>query len=115
MTPKEFEEALGMMKSSDAMTFEDGYHHIMANVEQVVDQLIEVMLQEKDPKVRGRLVELIGESSDPKIIPILAKELSHPSEDVRSWAYGKLKHSKHAEAVRIAEEHEREHPDESFL
>lgn len=98
------------------MTFENGYNVLRFHcLEDYLDDLIELMLKETDPKIRGRFVELVGDSKNPKAIPYLEKELRHPDGEVRSWAYGRLQFFEHPDAERIAAEFRRSNPHEEFL
>jgi HEAT repeat protein len=73
------------------------------------------MIRESDPIVRSRLVELVGNSKNPKVIPFLVDELKNPNSEVRSWAYSSLLYFENPEAMRIAEKFKEANPNEDFL
>jgi|GEM_PF-4183005 len=73
------------------------------------------MLNEEDSDVRAKFVELVGDSKNPKVIPILKAELRNPHKEVRSWAYSSLFYFDNPEAEKLAEKFKRENPNEDFL
>lgn len=115
MTPKQFNEAIQMIRSSDPMTYEEGYHSLQGdNLIQYVSQIAEILQGEVDPIVRAKLVELVGNADLPEHIPLLVQELSHASREVRLWAYNQLSLSEHESARAHADSHRRSHPGENF-
>ena len=104
-----------MLRSTDPMTYEDGYHWLQGYLDSYIDDLCQLMLDETDPQMRAKFVELIGDSKNPKIIPLLAKELDNSSEEVRSWAYSSLCYFGNQNAENIAKAFRESHPDEEFL
>jgi HEAT repeat protein len=115
MDRPEFDECIEMLRSDDPMTFEDGYHWLQGHLNEHVDDLIALMLREADPQMRGRFVELLGDSQNERAIPYLEGELHHEESEVRSWAYSALLYFENEHAKSIAERFRREHPDEEFL
>ena len=116
MTPEAFAEAVQMLRSNDPMTYEDGYQWLQGdNLKQYVHRIANLLDAETDPRMRGRFVELIGNADMPEYIPLLAKELSHPSYEVRLWAYNGLSLSEHAAGLEQAEWFRAAHPGEGFL
>jgi hypothetical protein len=97
MSPDEFDEAVSMLRSSDPMTYEDGYHWLQgANLLQYVDKIASLLNDERDPRMRAKFVELIGDADLPQYIPLLVEELSDNAREVRFWAYNQLSLSVHA-------------------
>ena len=115
MDPSEFSECIRMLRSDDPMTFEEGYHWIQYHFEAHLDELIEFMRNEQDARMRGRFVELLGDSKDLKVLPYLERELEHQDREVRSWAYHALTYFGDALAVQIAQKYKNEHPNEEFI
>ena len=115
MTPEQFEESITMLRSTDPMTYEDGYHSLQGdNLIRYAPQIVGLLQSEVAPEMRAKLVELVGDADLPEHIPLLVQELSHPNREVRFWAYNQLSLSRHESANREAQEYRRSHPDEDF-
>ena len=115
MDKPEFHRCIEMLRSNDPMTYEDGYHWLQGYLDEYIDELIELMLNEEDPEMRGKFVELLGDSRNAKVIPFLEGELKSLHKEVRSWAYSSLCYFENQDAEKLAEKFRREHPDEDFL
>ena len=76
--------------SRDAITFEDAYWAIRPSPELAVPLILEKMRITHDAYTRGKLIELLGESEDASVIPILEDELNHVEESIREWARGAI-------------------------
>ena len=114
MNDREFDEAIDMLRSADSMTYEDAYHWFLGNVDDHLEKLVSLMKAEADPGMRGKFIELLGDSSSKKVIPILEAELKSSNRDVRFWAHSQLEYSEHPEANEIAKKYREEHPDEDW-
>lgn len=97
------------------MTYEKGYHWLQGNLKDFFDELLKLMLDEEDLKMRSKFVELVGDSQHPDAIPYLEKELLHYHYEVRSWAYNSLVYFEDPKAFSIAEAFKENHPEEEFL
>ena len=115
MDKPEFNECIKMLRSTDPMTYEDGYQWLQGYLDKYIDELIQLMLNEENPDMRARFVELAGNSKNPKVIPFLAAELENPQREVRSWAYSSLCYFENNEAEKLAAKFKEENPDEDFL
>lgn len=104
-----------MVRSSNSVTYEEGYHAMQAYLVEHLDDLIALMLAEQDPNMRGRFVELLGDSRVAKVIPLLCDELENPNREVRMWAYNALENIEHPDAERAIQEFRVRHPDADFL
>ena len=62
MTRPEFHDCVEMLRSRDAMTYEDGYHWLQGYLLDHIDDLLELMATATDPTDRSRFVELVGDS-----------------------------------------------------
>lgn len=109
------DECIEMFGSPDALTYEEGCHWLKGRLHDRVDELLELMLGEADPGMRSRLVELVGESAKPKVIPFLESELKSPHGGVRSFAYSSALYFGSPEAARIAQRFGEENPGDDFL
>ena len=115
MNQAEFNEIIALLRSDDPMTYEEGFHSLKGRVDEALDKLIELEQMETDEKMRSRLVELIGESTEPSAIELLKSELDSPYYEVRMWAYSALCYSDSEEAKKLAQHYKVENPDEDFL
>lgn len=104
-----------MLRSRDAMTYEDGYHWLQGYLESHTDDILRLLAEEHDPIDRSRFVELVGDSKLPRVIPILQEELRHPHREVRMWAFNSLTHFENSDAEAIAADFQEKNPDEDFL
>jgi hypothetical protein len=110
-----FNECIKMIRSADPMIYEDGYQWLQGYLDTCIDELVLLMLNEEQPDMRARFVEIIGNSKMSKVIPYLEAELKNPHDEVRSWAYSSLCYFENSEAEKIAQKFRKENPDENFL
>lgn len=96
------------------MTYEEGYHWLLGNVDTYFEKLVSLMQSENEPKVRGKFIELLGDSTSKNVVPILAAELSNPNRDVRFWAHSQLEYSEFIEANEISEKYKEQNPNEDW-
>ena len=115
MDKPEFNECIEMLRSANPMTYEDGYHWLQGYLDKYIDELIQLMLNEEKSEMRGKFVELVGNSKNPKVIPFLEAELRNPHREVRSWAYSSLRYFENPQAEKLAEKFKEENPNEEFL
>ena len=115
MDPSEFAKFIKLLRSSDTLTYEDGYMCLTGRVDEVLSQLISLARAEPEEQMRSRLVELIGESVEPEAIAFLKEELASPFYEVRLWAYSSLCYSESSEANALAADFKDKNPDEEFL
>ncbi len=97
------------------MTFEEGYQWLQSYLGDHLDNILCLMETESDPINRSRLVELVGDSKNPRVIPNLQEELKHPNREVRKWAFNSLTYFEDSTASAIAADFQRDNPDEDFL
>ena len=116
MTPAEFEEAIQMLRGSDAETYEEGFNWLEAedNLLTYIQTISDRLQSEADPRIRSTFVELIGNADLEEYVPLLVQELSHQNRLVRSWAYGVLSRSDHECARAWADGYRLAHPEEDF-
>lgn len=116
MSPEAFDDAIRMLRSSDPMTYEDGYQWLQGlNLIRNIHQIATLLRAEQDPQMRGKFVELVGDADLPEHIPLLVEELSHNAREVRFWAYNQLSLSKHDRAKADAVCYRDSHPNEDFF
>ncbi|WMS88812.1 HEAT repeat domain-containing protein [Pleionea litopenaei] len=114
MNAQEFAEVVELLKSKDAMTYEDGYFSLLGNVDRYLAELVALMQAEAEPSMRGKYIELLGDCSTKEVIPILEAELSSSHREVRFWAYSQLAHNDHPEAKEISRKYKEDNPNEDW-
>lgn len=72
--------------SQDPMTFEDAYWGERPSVDVVLPLILTELERADDSYTRGKLIELLGETGDQSLMPVLQRELQHSDEAVRKWA-----------------------------
>jgi HEAT repeat protein len=105
-----FDECLQMIRSENHLIYSDGYEWIQDYLIEHVDDLLKLMLQEQNPDIRAKLVELLGDSENPKIIPFVEQELKHSEREVRWWAFLVLTHFGTPETTKIVEKFRQDNP-----
>ncbi len=68
------------------MTFEGAYWGPRPSTSEAVPALIALLEVYHDTYTRGKIIELLGESEDKSVIPVLEVELKNSDEGIRSWA-----------------------------
>lgn len=96
------------------MTYEDGYHWLLGNVDAFFEKIVTLMHSEIEPQMRGKFIELLGDSTTKRVIPVFKAELSSSHRDVRFWAYSQLEYSEYPEANEIVEKYKEENPNEDW-
>jgi len=110
-----FDKCIEMLRSDVGMVYEDGYQGLQGYLESHLDQLINLTNSENEPIMRSRLVELLGDSLNPVVIPHLKTQLNDVHEEVRMWAYLSLDGFETPEAKLLTEEFRKSHPNEDYL
>lgn len=99
-----FKECINLISSDDPMTFEDGYNFLLPRIKEYGDQLVKLIEQEESPKIKSRLIELLGECDDPKYITVFEQFLASSDHDVVSWSLTSLEKLSTGEGEKIADE-----------
>ena len=92
------DEWLKAILSPDPTTFEDAYWNDRPPISEALPRMIDALNVFKDSYARGKLLELLGESGELKVIPILEAELNGPDQATREWAENALSALKRGEA-----------------
>jgi HEAT repeat protein len=115
MLPESFADAVRMLRSEDPDTFENAYCWLQGDVlRRHIAELVQLLEQEQDHRVRARLVEVIGDADLAENVPLLVRELSHECREVRAWAFNQLALSNHEFARACAEQFRLANPHETF-
>lgn len=108
----DFAECLALIRSEDALTFEDGFHMLLPHVSLFVPELIDLIASESNSRIRGRFVELLGEARSPAAFSTLASELRNSDQNVRQWALRGLQMLDRPDASLLIEDYILKHPGE---
>ena len=107
-TSPDFQQCIEWLRSKDALTFEGGYHALLPRVREFRDELVQLLQVEEDPRMRGRFVELLGETEDASLVGILRAELEAGTPEVVQWTLTALERIGHQQ---FAEEYRQLHPE----
>jgi hypothetical protein len=113
MTIDKFHYAIECLRSPDSLLYDEGYHTLQGEfLRQHLDAVIELWRSETDPVMRGRLMELLGDSAEPRVVPLLESELASDEAEVRRWALHALDRVATPEAQALASSHRTKHPED---
>lgn len=107
-----FDICIELMRSNDPDDSEQGYWWLESRVAQYTEQLIEVAQAEQDAFALGFFVELLGDTKDPAVVPVLVSKLPHENKRVREWAVWSLEQIGTEQSKAFAEEYKAAHPDD---
>jgi hypothetical protein len=114
MTPGKFHHAIECLRSPDSLLYDEGYHTLQGEfLRRHLDAVIEVWRKETDPVVRGRLTELLGDSGEPRVLPLLESDLASEDDELRRWALHALDCLATPEAQALAGLHRNKHPEDA--
>ncbi|HWH72532.1 MAG TPA: HEAT repeat domain-containing protein, partial [Candidatus Sulfotelmatobacter sp.] len=113
MSPDKLHHAIDCLRSSDSLLYDEGYHMLQGEFLKLhLDTVIALCKKESNPVIRGRLIELLGDSGEPRVIPIIAEELVSKEDEVRRWALRALDCLATPDAQAIAALHRSSHPED---
>jgi HEAT repeat protein len=75
-----------MMRNSNGSVSEDGFGALAERAAEYLPQLIAAFWDDDNAKIRGWLVELIGDAKSPAALPFLLERLNDENESLRDWA-----------------------------
>ena len=87
-----FNKCMEMMRSQNPQIQEDGFHFLLPEAPQYVQELIEAFQSEQGLGLRCWLLELIGAAKSERAFDFLAGQLRSESWQLRYWAIRGLKH-----------------------
>ena len=67
MNQKQFNQCIRMLHSSDPMTYENAYFSLQDHLVQYIEQIMFLMRTEKNPEMRAKFIELIGDSGSKQV------------------------------------------------
>lgn len=85
-----FKECMKLMRASDAMTQEDGFHWLLPRAHEHVEELIREFENEKNIGLRCWLLELLGEAKSDLALPVFQECINDNDEMLRGWAISGL-------------------------
>jgi hypothetical protein len=83
---RQFKEAMALMKKQNPQLQEEGFHLLQPVAAEHLEDLIAAFQSEQDHGLRCWMLELIGAARASAALPLLAKELESPHEDLRASA-----------------------------
>ncbi len=92
------------------MTFEDGFHLLLPKIKEYGAELVKLIEVEKNPRIKSRFVELLGECDDPKFIPIFVNLLSSDVLDIVAWSLTSLENLSSGNGKMIANDFRKKNP-----
>jgi len=106
------DECLHRICSQDALTFEDAFDELSPVASNFVPELLNALLQFDDSYTRGKIIELLGYTHSDLVVPSVEKELAHPDQTVRQWAYFALVEINSVPSLEVAGAYKAAHPSE---
>jgi len=88
--------------AGDERDFDAAFEHLRRHLEDIKPYLLESMTLAAQPRVKGALLELMGNTKDPQFVPHVAAQLESPNGEVRFWAFVALQQIGTPMALRIA-------------
>jgi hypothetical protein len=85
-----FDKCIEWIRSTDPMIYENGYHLLLLEVHNYGDKIVELIKEEKKPRIKARFVELLGLCKDSKYIPVFEELLRDSGHDTVAWALTSL-------------------------
>jgi HEAT repeat protein len=114
MTLDKFHHAIECLRSTNSLLYDEGYHTLQGEfLLRHLDAVIDLWRKETDHAVRGRLIELLGDSGEPRVIPLLESELASQEDEVRRWALHALDCVATPEAQALAASHRTKYPEDA--
>jgi HEAT repeat protein len=108
----ELDPWIARIRDRNSMTFEDAYWGERPTGPDVVPRLIAELHLSNDGYTRGKFAELLGESGDISVVPMLIAELSHSEPAARLWAVLALEQLGMPEGVEAAKHYRNAHPED---
>ncbi len=93
---------LKQLRSSDSAEFDVAFEALRLNIQAIKNRVFHAMKSESDPHAKGALIELLGESQDPRFISPIAEQFSSDSGECKFWAYVALQKIGTAESLKEA-------------
>jgi HEAT repeat protein len=110
--PDDLDVLIHEVRSLDPLVYEGAYLRLLPHARGLAARLVQELASSLDPLTRGKLIELLGESRDPAVVPCLVQELVHQDQNVRQWAVTALVRIGTPESLSAAEGYRSSHPAE---
>lgn len=81
-----FKQCMNLMRKHDALTQEEGFHALLPEVSNYVDELITEFHTEKDHGLKCWLLELLAKAKSEKALPLFIEYLESDDESFKYWA-----------------------------
>ena len=103
-TSRHISEILEQLHSRSDDDFEAAFDLLRNDIEAARPYLVKAMTLADDPKVKGALLELMGNARDPDFVPYIEHQLESEDVRIRFWAYVALQNISTPAARRILNE-----------
>jgi hypothetical protein len=110
MNKFDINECIKKLRSDDVLTYEAAFNEIENVITDYKDDILNAMISESNPFIRGKFIELLGLCKDPTFVPILEKELQSSEDDVVSWALSALEMINTKDSIEIAKKYRELYP-----
>lgn len=88
--PSDAADLISHLRSADTDICNAAYESLCRNISALKSDIYRAAKREQDPSALSSLVELLGESKDPKYMAYIAKQLRSEHAKVRFGAYAAL-------------------------
>ncbi len=103
-TSHQISAILEQLHSPSDEDFEAAFDVLRNDIEAARPYLLRAMTLADDPKVKGALLELMGNTRDPDFVPYIENQLESEDVRIRFWAYVALQNISTPAARRILNE-----------
>lgn len=115
MDKAKFDRLIEQFCSDDDGEYENAYLALVDNVDAYNDEILARMLAEEDPVLRGKFLEILGNTKNADLIPIFAQELKSPHDEVRMWAFFQLNRIDDDQARELLQDYISANPDDDWV
>lgn len=91
--------------SDNATKASHAFDQLHRNIQVAKDHVFAAARAEKDCRIRGALVELLGDSKDPKYLKFIASKLRYDVPEVKFWAFVALDRIATPKAIAVRDEY----------
>jgi len=90
------------LRSTDPEIFQQAFGLLLRDIDSIKSTIYQAAVREENARAKGALVELLGETRDPKYMPFIADQLHSSEPEVIFWAYVALQTIGTAESLALA-------------
>ena len=101
----DIDELILQLRSDDAQASAAAFDELHRHIDVSKDHIYAAAKVEEDSRLKGAMVELLGDSRDPKFLPFIAMQLRSDDIEVQFWAYAALGRMGTAQALSIRDKY----------